>query len=141
MRKPALYAAIIVLAAGGPALAGTQFVPHDDGQTIRIGEGGTSISRGGVDFWTGGAPARRYRVVGMLTDNRSVGTGVGSAVGSSRLARRARAAGGDGLILFDQQRHDDGFVGVWGGGNSAAPYQGFRAVSLTTTFVVVRYVD
>lgn len=141
MRKSIPCAAAFIIMAAAPAAARSQFVAHDDGQAIRVGEGGTSISRGGVDFWTQGAPARRYQVVGMLTDNRSIGNGAGDAVGSTRLARRVRAAGGDGLILFDRQRQDDGFVGVWSGGDSVAPYQGRRAISLTTTFVVVRYLD
>lgn len=141
MRKSLAHIAVLIATAASPALAGTQFVPHDDGQAVRIGQGGTAISRDGVEFWTGGAPARRYQVVGMLTDSRSIGAGAGAAIGSSRLARRARAAGGDALVLFDQSRHDGGFVGVWSGGDSAAPYQGFRAVSERTTFMVVRYVD
>ena len=130
---------VIALSSSG-ASAGSRFVSHDDGQTVRVGEGGVSVVRDGVEYWIVGSPARRYRIVGMLTDQRSAARAGGSAIGSSRLARRVRALGGDGLILIDRREQDHGPVGVWSGGDSAA-WQGTRASSVTTTFVVVRYLN
>jgi hypothetical protein len=130
---------VIALSSSG-ASARSRFVSHDDGQTIRVGEGGVSVASDGVEYWITGSPAGRYRVVGTLTDQRSAGRGGGSAIGSSRLARRVRALGGDGLILVDRREQDHGLVGVWSGGDSAA-WQGTRASSVTTTFAVVQYLD
>lgn len=142
MRKTFLGAAAILIASvSGPSSASGQFTPYDGDSAIQAGEGGAHVARDGVDFWTSGTPARRFQILGTLTDNRSSGMPARSAVGSPRLARQARALGADGLILAGQRRVDGGYVGVWSGGDGIAPLVGSRATSTTTTFVVVRYVD
>ncbi|MBX3562063.1 MAG: hypothetical protein KF780_09660 [Sphingomonas sp.] len=142
MRKMLLgAAALVIVSAGSAGLARGQFVAVPDGGAVLEGEGGVSIARDGVDFWTSGTPARRFQILGTLTDSRTGALSSGQAVGSPSLARQARALGADGLILFDRQVRDGGHVGVWSGGDSLFPLSGSRASSTTTTFVAVRYID
>lgn len=142
MRRMLLgVAALAIVSAASAGLARSQFAAVPDGGAVFEGEGGISIARDGVDFWTNGTPARRFQVLGTLTDRRSGALSAGQAVGSPALARQARELGADGLILFDRSVRDGGYVGVWSGGDSLTPISGSRASSTTTTFVAVRYLD
>jgi len=141
MRRTFLCAAAILIAsAGTPVSARGQFTAYVGDSSIHQGTGGTNVSRDGVDFWTNGTPSRRFEIIGTLTDTRSGQLAAERAIGSSSLARTARALGGDGLILYDRRKRDGGYVGLWTGGDTIS-LAGARASSTTMSFVVVRYLD
>ncbi len=136
-------AAILMVSATAPASARGRFIAYDGSSARHTGTGGTHVARAGVEFWTSGTPARRFEILGTLTDTRSSGVTAPDSVGSPSLARQARSLGGDGLILASrrQRRARDGSVGGWSGGDTIS-WRGASFLSLTTTtFVVVRYLD
>jgi hypothetical protein len=133
-------AAILMVSAAAPASARGRFIAYDGNNARHLGTGGTSVARDGVEFWTSGTPARRFEILGTLTDTRSSGVTARDSVGSPSLARQARSLGGDGLILASQRSRREGSVGGWSGGDTIS-WQGSIVASTTTTFVVVRYLD
>lgn len=143
MRKTMLsIAAVLMVSAALPAAARGQFTAYDGSNARHTGTGGTSVARDGVEFWTDGTPARRFEILGTLTDTRSAGPSARDSVGSASIARQARSLGGDGLIVANRRRQrDGGRVGVWSGGDSMPAVAGTTMPLMTTTFVVVRYLD
>lgn len=143
MRKTMLsIAAVLMVSAALPAAARGMFRPYDGDNARHTGNGGTSVARDGVEFWTDGTPARRFEILGTLTDTRAIGITGRDSVGSSSLARQARSLGGDGLIVANQRRtRNYGSVGVWSGGDSMPAVSGTHMPLMTTTFVVVRYIE
>lgn len=108
---------------------------------IRKGDGGTKITKNGIDYWTSGTPPRRYQIIGRISDRRSEEWDGGHAVGSPSIARKVLKAGGNAVILLDQQD-----VGTGGGGfgNLSGGWGSFFSVGTsktTTVFVVVKYLD
>lgn len=100
---------------------------------IKVGEGGTKITKNGIDYWTSGAPPRRYQVMGLITDRRNEDWDGGHAVGSPTVARKAKEAGGDAVIV-----ESEGDIG----GGSGGGFGGIFALSgskTQTKFIVVKY--
>lgn len=143
MRRTMLsLAAVLMVSAAFPAAARGMFRPYDGDNALHTGNGGTSVARDGVEFWTDGTPARRFEILGTLTDTRSVGLSGRDSVGSRSIARQTRSLGGDGLIVANRRHtRDGGRVAVWSGGDSTAGTSGTTMPLTTTTFVVVRYLD
>jgi hypothetical protein len=126
-----MVAALILaaaLAAAGPALAGTRFFAYDGRDAVRQGDGGDKKVVDGVEFWVDGAPPHRFQILGSLEDQRLKG-GILGAISMSGLehdiAKRARAAGGDAVILSDQHDHVLAMVGASLGGFSFGGGGGF----------------
>ncbi len=140
MRKMILAAAAVMMVAALPASARGRFIAYEGNSALHSGTGGTSIARDGVEFWTSGSPARRFEILGTLTDTRANLPTAAPAVGSADVARQTRALGGDGLIVARESVRRDGGVGGWSGGDTIS-LSGPRMSYRTTTFVVVRYRD
>ncbi len=134
-------AAILLVSTTATASARGRFIAYDGSNARHTGTGGTSMARDGVEFWTSGTPARRFEILGTLTDIRSSGVTAPDSVGSPSVARQARSLGGDGLILASRRHRRDGAVGGWSGGDTISWRGGSFLASTTTTFVVVRYLD
>ena len=126
----AVGAMFLVLAT--PAFAGTEFATFD-GDAIRQGEGGTRITKHGIDFWTTGTPPRKYQVLGVMTDGRSEDTFGRTAIGSRKVAKRVMALGGQGVIVMDQKTDVGGAVFVAGVVVADRHF--------TTRLLVVKYLD
>jgi hypothetical protein len=141
MRKSVPSAlAILLVSVSVPVSARGRFIAYEGDSARHTGTGGASIVRDGVEFWTSGTPARRFEILGTLSDTRSSGVTSTGSVGSASLARQARSLGGDGLILAGQRERRDGSVGGWTGGDTIG-LRGFHMTYTTTNFVVVRYLD
>jgi hypothetical protein len=97
-----------------PAKAGPEFLQYEGRNAIHDGQGGERKTVEGIDFWMNGDPPRRYQVLGSLTDRRHE-TGLFGAIRMSTLdsdiAKAARAAGGDAVVLAGE---DSEVVGVTG---------------------------
>jgi hypothetical protein len=65
------------------------------------GEGGKYANALGVEVWSEGAPARPFKILGTLTDNREIGTYAGPNKSGfvKIIAKGTKAAGGDAAIL------------------------------------------
>ncbi len=132
--------ALVIGALAAPATAGVQFSTYEGPDAVQTGTGGAKISKEGVDFWTQGTPPRRFQVLGFLTDSRQDKRISGKAIGSKGLARRVTDAGGDALIVINQDSRGAGVVGYlapngFGGVNAF----GRQVNRITTVFAVVRY--
>lgn len=132
------------------AAASPEFVVYEGKNTIHEGQGGNRRTVEGVDFWTNGAPPRRFQVIGNITDRR-MRSGIYGAIRMSNLdseiAKVAKANGGDALIEGDS---DDDVIGVhsgtsayaYGGQGYAGGFAGSFAAPVkarVSRFTVVRY--
>jgi hypothetical protein len=109
MKKLLLLAAMIP----APALAhaSIQFSTYQGDSVVNIGTGGTVITGHGIDYWTSGTPPRRYQVIGMISDRRYELWDGGHAIGSPTVAGKVKAAGGNAVIVENQDE-----AGRTGGG-------------------------
>ena len=139
MRKGLAIAAALFIAT--PAYARVEFASYEGPDSIQVGEGGTKVTRDGIDFWTMGAPPRRFLILVILTDVRQNRIFDGQAIGCRGLARRAREAGGNGLILLGQSQQDGGIRGGWVPVGDSVSFFARRRTDATTQFLVVRYLD
>jgi hypothetical protein len=88
-----LVTAFVLLLSG----CSTNYYSYEGGGVL-IGQGGASKRVNGIDFWTIGAPARRYRVIGYITDSRPEEfVQIGGR--DSSLAKLAKDHGGDGILI------------------------------------------
>ena len=88
-----LVTAFVLLLSG----CSTNYYSYEGGGVL-IGQGGASKRVNGIDFWTIGAPARRYRVIGYITDIRPEEfVQIGGR--DSSLAKLAKDHGGDGILI------------------------------------------
>jgi hypothetical protein len=131
-------ALISALSASTPSASAPEFLSYEGKNAVHQGEGGEKKTVDGIDFWSNGAPPRRFKVLGSLTDRRHK-TGLVGMVRMSGLdsdiAKAAKSAGGDGVILESEGDETVGvagssFTNVDGGGG----YAGFHAHGSTSGF-------
>jgi hypothetical protein len=97
----AVFALVIVsLMAATPADAKNEFAPFEGPNAERVGEGGTKLTKNGIDYWTTGTPARKYRVLGILTDQRYASWGP-RILDSKSVAKEIKDAGGNAAIVME----------------------------------------
>ena len=89
-----------------PARAAPKFLAYEGKNAIHDGQGGDKQTVDGVDFWSDGDPPHKFQVLGSLTDRRHQ-SGIYGAIRMSDLdkdiAKAARAAGGDAVILQSEE--------------------------------------
>ena len=138
----AFVAAVSVAALAAPAYASTQMLAYEGPDAVKQGQGGEKKVVDGVDFWLEGSPPHRFQVLGVLEDERWK-TGLIGAIRMSSLehdmARSARQAGGDAVILTNAQDNLRGVVGSTFGGASGTVvgspgFATFSASGSSTTF-------
>jgi hypothetical protein len=127
-----ILASVLALSAG-PAFAKTTFFKYEGRPQIRDGDGGVKQTNRGIDVWVQGSPPRKYEIIGTLVDDRDMGDG--DALTSKKVAKTVREAGGDALMLTDQQSATTGMM-AGSAGNFAWAAPVGRA---STYFVVIRY--
>lgn len=118
------------------------------GDGIVQGRGGTKTLQDGMEIWDHGDPPRRFKVLGIIDDERS-----GGLVPMSQLhadvVKRAREVGGDALIQIRSQAQ---MVGYQTSGNATTVAYGSSTTATAHTtsasirrnsaqFAVIRYVD
>jgi hypothetical protein len=131
--------AVFALAMSAPALAGAKidFAAYEGPKQIVEGAGGTKITKNGIDYWTTGTPPRKYEVIGFVQDKRDEAWDGGQAVGSPRIAKKVRQAGGHAVIVETQVE-----AGSSGGGGTANQFFGMLAMGgskTITRMLVVKY--
>lgn len=117
MRISAFIGSVLLLAAT-PALsqAKIDFAAYEGTPVIKVGTGGTKITKNGIDYWTTGEPPRRYQVIGAVQDKRDETWDGGHAIGSPSIAKKVRKAGGDAVIVLSENEagHSGGFSSTTG---------------------------
>lgn len=136
---------IVLLCLPVPAMAGAKFAHYEAKDSIFEGTGGTRETEHEVDYWVSGDPPRRFEVLGTITDSRKDKLLSGNAIGSKKIAKLVKENGGDAVILVGQNSRYAGntsVANVFGSGNYGSVVSSGRAVhNITTTFVVIRYLD
>ena len=96
------------------AFAAPEFLQYEGRNAVHDGQGGERKTVEGIDFWLKGDPPRHYQVLGSLNDKRHK-TGLYGAIRMSGLesdiAKAARAAGGDAVIIDGEQDETTAVVG------------------------------
>jgi len=114
MKGKSLVAALLLVTSTGNVLAAPEFLSYESRNPVREGQGGERKSINGVDFWLRGDPPRRYQILGSLTDERHK-TGLYGLIRMSSLesdiAKAAKAAGGDAVILAEENDQTIGIIG------------------------------
>jgi len=142
----------LLLAVAFPALAAPEFSRYYARDAVQEGQGGEMKEVEGTEFWSNGAPPRRFEIIGYLTDRRHA-TGL---IGAMRLkslekdiAKAARSNGGDAVILVGADRELVGFASSGqanafstGGGSANAQGSSFSApvAKQNSRYAVIRYV-
>ncbi len=121
----------ILLACLVAACATTDFQPYEGKAKVFEGEGGTKVSVDGVDFWSNGAPPRKYSIIGMVVSETGAGYG-DEAVIRSAVAREVLNRGGHAAVQVTNNTSCSGVL-------QTAP--GFFAAMNTKRmqFAVVKY--
>jgi hypothetical protein len=115
LRKSAICAVFLIGMTG--ALA-QEFVPFEGKNTVREGDGGAKRTVEGVDFWSDGAPPRKFKLVGYITDRRQKTglIGIARMAGLEKdVAELAKKNGGDAVILMASETETVGSVGMASG--------------------------
>jgi hypothetical protein len=121
-----------------------EFAAWEGKPQVHEGQGGTRKTVDDIDFWTNGAPPRKFMLLGYITDRRHK-TGIWGAISMGNLeadvAKVAKQAGGDAVILVSADAETTGYVGnAWNNPNgnhtwgSGAPVQ-----KQNSKFAVVKY--
>src|SRR5882762_7809714 len=80
-----------------------QYAAYEGRDAERQGNGGTKMSSDGIDFWTTGAPPRRYRILGLFTDSRR-DQRIAAASFASDIAAKVKEVGSDAVIYLDESK-------------------------------------
>jgi hypothetical protein len=110
----------------------------------RMGNGGTRVTVEGVDIWENGEPPRKYKIVGIIEDQRP-GHPAWNDSRNTAVAQKTKEHGGDAAIWVDANTQVTGVVSnsyatSYGYGGYGT---GFAAPARTTfsRFQVIKYVD
>ena len=94
------------LLLGCSVASASDFVSYEGKDAIQEGKGGEKKIVDGVDFWSNGAPPRKFKVIGYITDSRFKSGLIGMMRMSgleSSIAKEAKKAGGDAVILANSE--------------------------------------
>jgi len=106
--------ALAVASAANLALAG-DFIAYEGKDSIQEGTGGEKKTVDGIDFWSNGAPPRKFKLLGYINDARLKSGLIGKLRMSgleSSIAKEAKQVGGDAVILADASAETTGYVGM-----------------------------
>ena len=105
------FGALLLL--GSAIVSASDFVSYEGKDAIQEGTGGEKKIVDGVDFWSNGAPPRKFKIIGYVTDSRLKSGLIGmirmSGLDSS-IAKEAKKAGGDAVILTNLEAVTKGFI-------------------------------
>ena len=122
----------VLLACCLPTFAG-EFIAYEGTDAIQEGTGGAKKTVDGIDFWSDGAPPRKFKLLGYISDTR-LKTGLVGMIKMKNLegsiAKQAKAVGGDAVILVSVEAETKGFIG-----NANTTLNGTARTSGNTTHV------
>jgi hypothetical protein len=141
-------AILVMLTFLGVSCTSTDFQSWEGRNSVVEGHGGTRKVVDGMDVWTHGDPPRRFKVLGIIEDERPGGI-IPRAQLKYDIVRKARASGGTAVIFVSSASQLAGYytsatATAYGSGNSATAFGSSTTVPLTrrsSTYVVIRYLD
>jgi hypothetical protein len=107
MANAKFYVALGTILLFGHSIAlASDFIAYEGRDAVQQGNGGEKKTVNGVDFWSSGAPPRKFKIIGYVTD-RGPNSGLIGMIRMSSLessiAKEAKKAGGDAVILMNSQ--------------------------------------
>lgn len=109
-----LAPALLVLVFGSTVARADDFIAYVGNNAVQQGSGGEKKTVDGIDFWSNGAPPRKFKLLGFIDDTR-LKSGLFGKIRMARLepsiAKRAKRAGGDAVILVSASAETTGYVG------------------------------
>lgn len=146
MSKIAVASIAMLMLLGG--CASTQFKAYEGRGNVIEGRGGTRVVVDGMDIWENGDPPRKFKVLGLIEDERPGGIiPMGQLQGD--LVKKAREVGGQALIKINSQSQ---IMGYQTSGYASANTLGSSTRSTGTattiaarknfaTFAVIQYLE
>jgi hypothetical protein len=128
--------------------ASTDYQAWEGRNSAIEGHGGTRKVVDGVDVWTNGDPPRKFRLLGIIDDQRPGGI-IPMAEMKHDIAKKAREHGGDAVIIISSSSQLAGYytaanLNTQFYGNSATSYGSSTTIPLTrhtSKYAVIKYVD
>jgi hypothetical protein len=129
----------------GPTLAAERYEAYDGPDILTVGNGGTKVERNGIEYWTLGMPHRPFKIIGVIKDSRTNQWWEGDPIGSKAIAKLARAANANAVIVIDSKTNFEGIQSTVSGWGSLESFFGVSSISALnrtyTRLLVVRYVN
>lgn len=116
--------------------ADTRYQQYEGNNNIVEGQGGTKTVVNGIEIWDNGTPPRKYKILGVIDDERGAGWGANGMM-QSALASKAKEVGGDALVRITSNTQVTGYIGNNFG--TASAYGGQATAFGTTTMAPVRH--
>jgi len=134
-------ALIMMLATSAFAsCATTEYKAFEGNANVIDGKGGTKVVVDGMEIWDNGEPPRKFKIVGIIDDERPGGLIPMSQLHSD-IVKKARAAGGDAIIQLNSQSQISGYYShghVYSSSVSAHTSPVRRNIS---KFAVIKYIE
>ncbi len=141
------FAACLLLGLASIAVPAQEFIGYEGKNAVREGDGGAKKTVEGVDFWSDGAPPRKFVLLGYVTDRRHKSGLIGIARMASLekdVAAIVKENGGDAAILVNSESETVGRIDNGFAQSNGSTTSGFGAsVGIqkhNSKFAVVRYV-
>jgi hypothetical protein len=97
-----LFAALLV------GCGTTEFKAFEGKGNVIDGQGGTKVVVDSMEIWDNGEPPRKFKVLGVIEDERSGGVITMSGLRSD-MVKKAREVGGDAIIQLNSQSRITGY--------------------------------
>lgn len=128
--------------------ATTEYKSFEGKGNLFEGKGGTKVVVDGMELWDNGEPPRKFKVLGIIDDERPGGL-IPMAQLRSDMVGKARVAGGDAIIQLGSQSqiagyYTNGSASAYGYGNSATAYGSSTTIPVrrnVAKFAVIKYVE
>lgn len=128
--------------------ATTEYKSFETKNNLFEGKGGTKVIVDGMEVWDNGDPPRRFKVMGVIDDERPGGIIPMSQLRSD-IVKKAREAGGDAVVQLGNQSqiagyYTSGSASAYSYGNTANAYGTSTTVPMRRNiakFAVIKYVD
>lgn len=112
------------------------------------GQGGTKVVVDGMEIWDNGEPPRKFKVLGIIDDERPGGLIPMSQLRSD-MVKKAREAGGDAIIQLNSQSqiasyYTSGSTSASAYGNSATAYGSSITMPIRRNiakYAVIKYLE
>lgn len=146
--KKSLVVLLVALLVALAACATTEFKPYEAKTNLFEGTGGTKVMVDGMEFWDNGDPPRKFKMLGIIDDERPGGVIPMSQLRSD-IVKKAREAGGDAVVQLSYRSQIAGYVSsgsasAYSYGSSATAYGSASTVPVRrnlSKFAVIKYLD
>ena len=148
MKQTLLLHLIFLLASLLSGCATTEFKPFEAKVNEFEGRGGTIEVVDGIEIWDNGDPPRKFKILGIVDDQRPGGI-LPMAQLKSDIAAKAREVSGDAAIQITNNSqfmgtYSSGSASAYSFGNSTTAYGSGMAVPMRrniSKFAIIKYLD